>query len=183
MGYVDASLLCGPSHVVDVFLKREFWCVHADDDQSVFFVPRGPGADVWQCAKPVMQGYVQKSTRTTLPWRSAAVSGSEFPGGRPTERGQVAGAGKSERFHRDQMQHRISRANPRRTKRERGDPKKTAAIVSWLREHTSRAECSSCRVWRAGCTQTQRRERRRTGEHRRRMDHGPATAVNNAVRT
>ena len=77
-GIRDASLLCGPSHVVDVFLKREFWCVHADDDQPVFFVPRGPGADVRQCAKPVMQVYVQKSTRTTLPGRSAAVGGSEL---------------------------------------------------------------------------------------------------------
>ena len=55
-GIRDASLLCGLSHVVDVFLKREFWCVHADDDQPLFFVSRGPCADVWQCAKPIDAG-------------------------------------------------------------------------------------------------------------------------------
>jgi hypothetical protein len=42
----------------------------------------------------LMQVYVQKSTRATLPCRSAAVSGAELSQGcRPTERGQVACAG------------------------------------------------------------------------------------------
>ena len=56
IGIRDASLLCGPSNVVDVFLEREFGCVHADDDQPLFFVPRGPGADVWHRAKPIDAG-------------------------------------------------------------------------------------------------------------------------------
>src|SRR5882672_196350 len=55
-GIRDASLRCGLSHVVEGFLKREFWCVDADDDQPLFFVPRGPGADVWQRPKPIDAG-------------------------------------------------------------------------------------------------------------------------------
>ena len=63
----DASLVGGPSNIVDVFLEREFGGVHTDDDQPLFLV-----------RSQLMQVYVQKSTRTTLPCRSTAVSGSEL---------------------------------------------------------------------------------------------------------
>src|SRR5258707_169071 len=52
----DASLLCGPSNVIDILLERKFRCVHADDDQPLFLVPRGPRANVGHCAKPIDAG-------------------------------------------------------------------------------------------------------------------------------
>ena len=52
---LDAHLLHGTAHVVDVVFERELGCVHADDDKPLAVLLR-PGANIRKLAQPVDAG-------------------------------------------------------------------------------------------------------------------------------